>query len=124
MSWGTELWDGYDPVCKYIESGLGFLDGTVAAFIKERGSIECEYAKKLRSLVDKYTPKGMSLTQTTEKYNNSTKKKGGTLKRAKNKDVDHPDVCGPASMGLIKPTKDDEYGHMNAYKSVSHLDPC
>ena len=60
-SWGTELWDGYDPVTRHIKSGLVFVDENVSAFVKERAVIESEYANKLRRLVRKFTPKGMVL---------------------------------------------------------------
>ena len=57
MSWGTELWDKYEDLCRYSVSGIDFLENSVADFIKERGKVEKEYAKSLRALVKKYTPK-------------------------------------------------------------------
>ena len=71
-SWGTELWDGYDPVTRHIKSGLVFVDENVSAFVKERAVIESEYANKLRRLVRKFTPKGMVLN--TVRFLSSTLK--------------------------------------------------
>ena len=50
LSWGTELWDKYDELSAHALRGIEFLESYVGNFIKERGKIEAEYAKKLRSL--------------------------------------------------------------------------
>ena len=57
MSWGAELWDKYHELSQTSHYGIEFLDNSVANFIKERGKLEADYAKNLRSLVKKYTPK-------------------------------------------------------------------
>ena len=57
MSWGTELWDKYSDLTHHTANGIDFLEHSVAGFIKERGKVEAEYAKSLRSLVKKYSPK-------------------------------------------------------------------
>ena len=57
MSWGAELWDKYEDLCRYSATSIDFLENSVADFIKERGKVEKEYAKNLRALVKKYTPK-------------------------------------------------------------------
>ena len=57
MSWGAELWDKYEDLCRYSSTSIDFLENSVADFIKERGKVEKEYAKSLRALVKKYTPK-------------------------------------------------------------------
>ena len=122
-SWGTELWDGYDPVTRHIKTGLTFVEDNVSAFVKERAGIEAEYAKKLRHLVRKFTPKGMTLNQgpqldRNDKKSGSTASKGhgksGTLKKTRRADT----ISGPESLGIVRPTKDDEYSYMNAYKTV------
>ena len=57
MSWGTELWDKYSELTHHTQNGIDFLENSVGGFIKERGKVEAEYAKSLRSLVKKYAPK-------------------------------------------------------------------
>lgn len=56
MSWGTELWDQYDNVGQHTHKGIEFLD-KYSSFMKERCSIESEYASKLRKLVKNHQPK-------------------------------------------------------------------
>ncbi len=56
-SWGTELWDKYHDLTSHTQNGIEFLEHYVASFIKERGKIEAEYAKSLRSLVKKFSIK-------------------------------------------------------------------
>ena len=89
MSWGTELWDKYEDLCRYSVSGIDFLENSVADFIKERGKVEKEYAKSLRALVKKYTPKNSE------------------VKDRHSKD-------GPQSLRL----EDEKYTHLEAYKEV------
>ena len=66
MSWGTELWDKYSELTHHTQNGIDFLENSVAGFIKERGKVEAEYAKSLRSLVKKYAPKEGSNRQQGE----------------------------------------------------------
>ncbi|KAJ8336799.1 hypothetical protein SKAU_G00380190 [Synaphobranchus kaupii] len=54
--WGTELWDQYDILDKHTQSGLDLVEKYVK-FVKERTEIEQAYAKQLRNLTKKYTPK-------------------------------------------------------------------
>jgi hypothetical protein len=56
-SWGTELWDKYPDLTSHIQNGIDFLENSVASFIRERGKIEAEYAKSLRTLVKRYAPR-------------------------------------------------------------------
>ncbi|XP_076346756.1 formin-binding protein 1 homolog isoform X14 [Tachypleus tridentatus] len=56
MTWGVELWDQYDNLGAHTQRGIDFLD-KYAQFIKDRCSIEGEYASKLRRLVKNYQPK-------------------------------------------------------------------
>ncbi|CAL1274755.1 unnamed protein product [Larinioides sclopetarius] len=56
MSWGTELWDQYDNLGQHTIKGIEFLE-KYGSFLKERSSIESEYATKLRKLVKSYRPK-------------------------------------------------------------------
>lgn len=56
MSWGSELWDQYDNLGHHTHKGIEFLD-RYNSFLKERSTIECEYASKLRKLVKNYQPK-------------------------------------------------------------------
>ena len=68
MSWGTELWDKYSELTHHAASGIDFLENYVAAFIKERGKIEAEYAKSLRNLVKKFQPKPEANNNPDEEY--------------------------------------------------------
>ncbi|KAK6468821.1 cdc42-interacting protein 4-like protein isoform X1 [Huso huso] len=56
MDWGTELWDQYDIIDKHTQWGLDLVEKYVK-FVKERTEIEQNYAKQLRGLVKKYSPK-------------------------------------------------------------------
>lgn len=56
MSWGSELWDQYNNLAHHTHKGIDFLE-KYSQFIKERCSIETEYAYKLRKLVKNYQPK-------------------------------------------------------------------
>lgn len=60
MDWGTELWDKYDDLVSHTNSGIDFLEKSVAEFIKERGRVEKLHAKNLRELVKRFMPKGVS----------------------------------------------------------------
>ena len=98
MSWGTELWDKYDDLCGHTQAGIDFMEKSVAEFIKERGKVEKEYAKNLRTLVKKYMPKGST--------------------RANNSSISDKDSSsGPASIAF-KANSDEEFTHMVAFKEV------
>ncbi|XP_039288453.1 formin-binding protein 1-like isoform X4 [Nilaparvata lugens] len=56
MSWGTELWDQYENLSLHTQKGIDFLE-KYGQFIKERCTIEVEYAKNLRRLVKNFQPK-------------------------------------------------------------------
>ncbi|XP_028842407.1 cdc42-interacting protein 4 homolog isoform X3 [Denticeps clupeoides] len=56
MDWGTDLWDQYDVIEKHTQSGLDLMEKYVK-FVKERTEIEMNYAKQLRNLTKKYSPK-------------------------------------------------------------------
>lgn len=56
MSWGTELWDQYDNLSMHTQKGIDFLE-RYGHFIRDRCTIELEYASKLRRLVKNYHPK-------------------------------------------------------------------
>ncbi|KAG7460324.1 hypothetical protein MATL_G00220050 [Megalops atlanticus] len=56
MDWGTDLWDQYDVIDKHTQSGLDLVEKYVK-FVKERTEIEQNYAKQLRNLTKKYSPK-------------------------------------------------------------------
>ena len=60
MSWGTELWDRFHELTNHHQNGIDFLENSVANFIRERGKIEAAYAKELRGLVKKFSPKEAS----------------------------------------------------------------
>ena len=106
MQWGTELWDKYLELCSHTNTGIEFLDSHVASFIKERGKIESEYAKSLRTLVKKYTPKDSV----------STSISGPGAKSDKN----GPANSGPVSIMSLNTSPEEEYTHMKAYKQVNN----
>ncbi|XP_035253474.1 cdc42-interacting protein 4 homolog isoform X4 [Anguilla rostrata] len=56
MDWGTDLWDQYDVIEKHTQSGLDLVEKYVK-FVKERTEVEQNYAKQLRNLTKKYSPK-------------------------------------------------------------------
>ncbi|XP_028139077.1 formin-binding protein 1-like isoform X3 [Diabrotica virgifera virgifera] len=56
LNWGTELWDQYDNLSLHTLKGIDFLE-KYGQFVRDRASIECEYATKLRRLVKSYQPK-------------------------------------------------------------------
>ncbi|XP_061079026.1 cdc42-interacting protein 4 homolog isoform X1 [Conger conger] len=56
MDWGTDLWDQYDVIEKHTQSGLDLVEKYVK-FAKERTEVEQNYAKQLRNLTKKYSPK-------------------------------------------------------------------
>ncbi|XP_050303808.1 formin-binding protein 1-like isoform X3 [Anthonomus grandis grandis] len=55
-NWGTELWDQYDNLSIHTLKGIEFLE-KYGHFVKDRATIESEYAYKLRRLVKSYQPK-------------------------------------------------------------------
>lgn len=57
MSWGEELWDKYPDLMHHTQAGIDFLENFVGNLMKDRAKVEAEYAKSLRALVKKYTPK-------------------------------------------------------------------
>ncbi|CAF0825923.1 unnamed protein product [Rotaria sp. Silwood1] len=67
-SWGTELWDQFDNVAKYAEKSLQFCE-KYESFLKDRCTVEDEYAKALKKLTKTYTPK---LKEQEEFYNKYT----------------------------------------------------
>uniref|UniRef100_A0A1Y1LYL6 F-BAR domain-containing protein n=1 Tax=Photinus pyralis TaxID=7054 RepID=A0A1Y1LYL6_PHOPY len=56
MSWGTELWDQFENLSAHTLKGIDFLE-KYGHFVRDRATIECEYANKLRKLVKSYQPK-------------------------------------------------------------------
>lgn len=56
MNWGTELWDQYENLSVHTQKGIDFLE-RYGHFVRDRATIECEYAYKLRRLVKSYLPK-------------------------------------------------------------------
>ncbi|XP_067829123.1 cdc42-interacting protein 4 homolog isoform X1 [Heptranchias perlo] len=56
MEWGSELWDQYDIIERQTQWGIDLVEKYVK-FVKDRTEIEQTYAKQLRSLVKKYSPK-------------------------------------------------------------------
>ncbi|UJR21560.1 hypothetical protein I4U23_024643 [Adineta vaga] len=64
-SWGIELWDQFDNVTKYTEKSIQFCE-KYEAFLKDRCSVEDDYAKALKKLTKTYTPK---LKEQEEFYN-------------------------------------------------------
>ncbi|XP_078387522.1 cdc42-interacting protein 4 homolog isoform X2 [Cetorhinus maximus] len=59
MEWGTELWDQYDTIERQTQWGIDLIEKYVK-FVKDRTEIEQTYAKQLRTLVKKYSPKRVS----------------------------------------------------------------
>lgn len=53
MSWSTELWDQFETISNHTAKGIEFLD-KVGHFVKDRCSIETDYASKLRKLAKNY----------------------------------------------------------------------
>lgn len=56
MNWGTELWDQYENLSIHTLRGIDFLE-KYGHFVKDRATIEFDYAQKLRRLVKSYQPK-------------------------------------------------------------------
>ncbi|TRY83729.1 hypothetical protein DNTS_003947 [Danionella cerebrum] len=69
MDWGTELWDQYDILDKHTQSGLDLVEKYVK-FVKERTEIEQNYAKQLRNLTKKYSPKRGSKEEQECRFSN------------------------------------------------------
>jgi len=57
MSWGLELWDRVDAVIGQLGEDTDELSNVFTRFVKERGDLEKEYARGLRKLVARFTPK-------------------------------------------------------------------
>ena len=108
MSWGTELWDKYEDLCSHTNSGIDFLEKSVAEFIKERGRVEKLHAKNLRDLVKKFMPKGVG--------NPVTRKSTQGLTNNGANDT----LSGPASIAM-RAEADEEYTHLLAYKEVRQI---
>ncbi|CAF1671049.1 unnamed protein product, partial [Adineta ricciae] len=68
QSWGVELWDQFDNVSKYTDKSLQFCE-KYESFLKDRCTVEDEYAKALKKLTKTYTPK---LKDQEEFYNKYT----------------------------------------------------
>nr|CAB3267249.1 cdc42-interacting protein 4 homolog [Phallusia mammillata] len=56
MYWRVELWDKFENVDKQLQHNIDFGE-KYAKFVKERCSIEMEYATKMRKLVKSFQPK-------------------------------------------------------------------
>ncbi|KAL2101562.1 hypothetical protein ACEWY4_003323 [Coilia grayii] len=69
MDWGTDLWDQYDIIDKHTQSGLDLVEKYVK-FVKERTEIEQNYAKQLRNLTKKYSPKRGSKEEQECRFSN------------------------------------------------------
>ncbi|XP_063043393.1 cdc42-interacting protein 4 homolog isoform X2 [Engraulis encrasicolus] len=69
MDWGTDLWDQYDIIEKHTQSGLDLVEKYVK-FVKERTEIEQNYAKQLRNLTKKYSPKRGSKEEQECRFSN------------------------------------------------------
>ncbi|XP_026873094.2 cdc42-interacting protein 4 homolog isoform X1 [Electrophorus electricus] len=69
MDWGTDLWDQYDVIEKHTLSGLELVDKYIK-FVKERTEIEQNYAKQLRNLSKKYSPKRSSKEEQECRFSN------------------------------------------------------
>ncbi len=100
MSWGTELWDRYEDLSSLTNTGIDFVEKYVTEFIKERGKVEREYARKLRDLVRKYTPPPDA---------NAKKRQNDSRK----------DKSGPPSINFKCGLQDEEFSHVVAYREVS-----
>ena len=100
LQWGTELWDKYTELCSHTSSGIDFLDSQIAAFVKERGKVEFEYAKSLRALVKRFTPKEPAPLP------------------EKKPDKNAPQGSGPVSIISLSTPAEEEYSHVMAFKQV------
>ncbi|XP_030645711.1 cdc42-interacting protein 4 homolog [Chanos chanos] len=69
MDWGTDLWDQYDVIDKHTQSGLDLVEKYVK-FVKERTEVEQNYAKQLRNLTKKYSPKRGSKEEQECRFSN------------------------------------------------------
>ncbi|EDO47148.1 predicted protein [Nematostella vectensis] len=56
MTWGKELWDQFELVKEHTHNGIEYVD-RVYKFVKERSSIEANYARELRKLAKNFQPK-------------------------------------------------------------------
>ncbi|CAF0722039.1 unnamed protein product [Adineta ricciae] len=66
-SWGIELWDQFDNVTKYTEKSIQFCE-KYEAFLKDRCTVEDDYAKALKKLTKTYTPKHKEQEEFHNKY--------------------------------------------------------
>jgi len=73
-------------------------DSTVLNFIKERSRIEADYAKNLRSLVQRYYPKEPKVKVNANAQQNQQN--------------------GPLSIMSINKLSEEEYTHIKAFKKV------
>ncbi|XP_058233682.1 cdc42-interacting protein 4 homolog isoform X4 [Hemibagrus wyckioides] len=69
MDWGTDLWDQNDVIEKHTQSGLDLVDKYIK-FVKERTEIEQGYAKQIRNLTKKYSPKRGSKEEQECRFSN------------------------------------------------------
>ncbi|CAF0920374.1 unnamed protein product [Adineta steineri] len=67
QSWGVELWDQFDNVAKYTDKSLQFCE-KYESFLKDRCTVEDEYAKALKKLTKTYTPKLKDQEEFFNKY--------------------------------------------------------
>ncbi|XP_055955143.1 formin-binding protein 1 isoform X2 [Patella vulgata] len=56
MSWGAELWDQYDTIAHHTQRGIEFNE-KFTHFLKERCTIELDYARSLKKLVRNFQPR-------------------------------------------------------------------
>ncbi|CAF1019187.1 unnamed protein product, partial [Didymodactylos carnosus] len=56
MSWGIELWDQFENVSKFTDKSIQFCE-RYESFVKDRCTIEEDYAKALKKLTKSYQPK-------------------------------------------------------------------
>ncbi|CAM4750843.1 unnamed protein product [Rotaria magnacalcarata] len=66
-SWGIELWDQFDNVSKYTEKSIQFCE-KYESFLKDRSTIEDDYARALKKLTKTYTPKSKEHEEFYNKY--------------------------------------------------------
>ncbi|XP_062871284.1 cdc42-interacting protein 4 homolog isoform X3 [Trichomycterus rosablanca] len=69
MDWGTDLWDQYDVIEKHTQSGLDLVEKYIK-LVKERTEIEQSYAKQIRNLTKKYSPKKGSKEEQECRFSN------------------------------------------------------
>ncbi|XP_033116687.1 formin-binding protein 1-like [Anneissia japonica] len=89
-TWGTELWDQFEPIKKHTDKGIEFLQ-KFCSFARERQSIENEYAVRIKQLVKKYQPS----KKDEEAYNKFTCTKAfvGLLKELNSVALQHETIA-------------------------------